>query len=278
MTARRVRVNGVELFVDERGSGPPIVFSHGLLWSGRMFEPQVAALSSRYRCISYDHRGQGRSQMPRERTIEIETVTRDAIALIETLGAAPCHFVGLSMGGFVGMRIAARRPELVRSLVLLATAADPEPRQNLPKYRILNAISRLGLLRWVASRVAPIMFGQSFLDDPARSAEREALLGELARLPRRTYRAVNGVLARAGVENEVGQIRCPTLIVRGREDRAISEARALALHQATPGSELVLLERGGHTLTLEEPEAVTDELVRFLTNVERSEAQPEQRS
>ena len=54
-------VDGVELHYEERGQGPPIVFSHGLLWSGAMFAEEVAALSTRYRCITYDHRGQGRS-------------------------------------------------------------------------------------------------------------------------------------------------------------------------------------------------------------------------
>lgn len=259
-----MKIGGLDLFVEERGAGPPVLFSHGLLWSGRMFAPQIAALSARYRCISYDHRGQGKSDIPPERTIEIETVTEDAIALIEALHIAPCHFVGLSMGGFVGMRIAARRPELVRSLSLLETAADPEPVENLGKYRALNAMARLGLMRFVSAKVLPIMFGQSFLDSPERAAEREALIDELRNHPRRIYRAVNGVIHRRGVEAELANIRCPTLIVRGDEDRAIALERVLAMHRALPGSELVRLPRGGHTVTLEEPELVNQVLARFL--------------
>ena len=266
-----MKIRGIELHVEDRGSGPPILFSHGLLWSARMYAPQVAALSSRYRCIAYDHRGQGRSEIPPERTIEIETVTDDAIALIEKLGIAPCHFVGLSMGGFVGMRIAARRPELVKSLSLLETAADEEPAKNLPKYRVLNTVTRLGLLRLVADRVMPIMFGDSFLEDPARRAERDRLVQELRGNRRRIYRAVNGVLTRKSVAEELGRIRCPTLVVHGEEDRAIAKQRALALHAGIAGSELVLLPRGGHTITLEEPEAVTDELSRFIDQVELSQ-------
>jgi 3-oxoadipate enol-lactonase len=259
-----LRIDGVELFVEERGSGPPVLFSHGLLWSGRMYAPQIAALCSRYRCIAYDHRGQGRSETPPERTIEIETVYRDTVALIEALGIAPCHFVGLSMGGFVGMRLAARRPELVRSLVLLETAADAEPRQNLPKYRVLNAIARLGLLGAVAGRVAPIMFGQTFLRDTTRSAERRSYTRALAQNRRRIYRAVNGVLSRHGVEQELAAIRCPTLVVWSAEDRAIARTRAEALHRGIAGSELTILPRGGHSVTLEEPELVSEVLSRFL--------------
>ncbi|HET9451382.1 MAG TPA: alpha/beta hydrolase, partial [Aggregicoccus sp.] len=98
-------VNGTQLYYeDSGGEGEPVVFSHGLLWSSQLFAPQVQALRARYRCIAYDHRGQGRSAKPPGRSVDIETVYEDAVALIETLGVASCHFVGLSMGGFVGMR------------------------------------------------------------------------------------------------------------------------------------------------------------------------------
>src|SRR5690606_29606523 len=112
----------------------------------------------------------------------------DALALLEHLHAAPCHFVGLSMGGFVGMRIAARHPSLLRSLSLLATAADAEPAANLPRYRLLNSIVRRLGPRPVSSRVMPIMFGPSFLNDPARAAERERWRAELARNRRTIHR------------------------------------------------------------------------------------------
>src|SRR6185312_6315936 len=107
-----IKVNGVELFYKESGSGPEaIVFSHGLLMDHTMFEHQRAAFDSRYRVIAYDHRGQGQSADPGS-GYDMETVAQDAADLIKSLHAAPCHFAGLSMGGFVGMRLAARHPEL----------------------------------------------------------------------------------------------------------------------------------------------------------------------
>jgi 3-oxoadipate enol-lactonase len=110
-----IRTNGTDLwYEDTGGSASAILFSHGLLLSTRQFDPQVTALRDRYRCIAYDHRGQGRSALSKLRSIDMETLTADAIALIEALGLAPVHFCGHSMGGFVGMRLAARRPELVR--------------------------------------------------------------------------------------------------------------------------------------------------------------------
>ncbi|MBF6592693.1 MAG: alpha/beta hydrolase [Ktedonobacterales bacterium] len=98
-------VNGARLYYEEHGAGPEtILFAHGLLWSGRMFDAQVAALRDRYRCVTFDFRGQGQSEVTRG-GYDMETLTEDTAALIATLGAAPCHFAGLSMGGFVGLRL-----------------------------------------------------------------------------------------------------------------------------------------------------------------------------
>ncbi len=144
-----VGVDGVELHYSERGEGPPIVFSHGLLWSGTMFDDEIAALSSRYRCIAYDHRGQGRSASS-PTPYDMERLTDDAAALIEKLGAAPCHFVGLSMGGFVGMRLAARRPALLKTLTLIETAADGEPRAE--RAQVSRAVAGGALHRPQAGR------------------------------------------------------------------------------------------------------------------------------
>lgn len=142
------RVNGAELHhTDEGSGGEPILFLHGLLWNGEMFRAQIDALKSRHRCVALDFRGQGKSEVTRD-GYDMETLFADAAALIEALGIAPCHVVGLSMGGFIAMRLAARRPELVRSIALLETSADPEPAENVPKYKRLNLVARwLGLGR-----------------------------------------------------------------------------------------------------------------------------------
>ncbi len=259
-----MRIRGVDLFVEEKGEGPAVVFSHGLLWSGEMFRAQVEALSDRYRCITYDHRGQGRSEMPPERTIEIETVYEDAVALIEKLDVAPCHFVGLSMGGFVGIRLAARRPDLLRSVVLMDTAADAEPTDNVGRYRMLNLVTRLGGLPLVAGQVVPIMFGKTFLEDPARASLREEWIGKLKALPRRVYRATNGVISRRSVEQELSKIEIPTLVLHGEEDVAIARPRCDRLVDGISGAKLVTIPRAGHTATVEEPDAVNAALAEFL--------------
>src|SRR5579863_10129349 len=94
------QANGVQLYYEAHGAGPEtIVFAHGLFWSGEMFAAQVAAFQDRYRCVTFDFRGQGQSEMTPD-GYDMETLTEDAAALIRQSGLAPCHFAGLSMGGF----------------------------------------------------------------------------------------------------------------------------------------------------------------------------------
>jgi pimeloyl-ACP methyl ester carboxylesterase len=260
-----VLVDGCDLHVDDTGGdGHPVVFSHGLLLSGDMFRAQVDALRGRYRCVSYDHRGQGRSAVPAGRAITIEQCYEDAVALIERLRLAPCHFVGLSMGGFVGMRLAARRPDLVRSLVLLDTSADPEPAENVPRYRRLNLVARWLGVGLVAGRVMPILFGRSFLADPARAAERREWRARLAGNRRAIHKAVTGVIERPGVYDELSRVRAPTLVAVGEEDVATVPARAERLHAAIAGSVLARIPRAGHSSTIENPGEVNRLLAEFL--------------
>ena len=257
-------VDGVELHYDERGSGPAVVFSHGLLWSGAMFDAQVAALSSSYRCIAYDHRGQGRSATSPE-PYDMERLTADAATLIEKLGATPCHFVGLSMGGFVGMRLAARRPELVRTLTLVESAADGEPRWNVPKYRAMALVARRFGFRPLAGAVMKIMFGRTFLGDATRAELRARLRAELVALdPARTEAALDAVIRRRPILDELARIRLPVQVLHGDEDRAIVLPRARQMAQAIAGARLVVIPRAGHTSSVEEPDAITRALRAFF--------------
>ncbi|MDX1657199.1 MAG: alpha/beta fold hydrolase [Nitriliruptorales bacterium] len=261
----RIEINGTRLYYEDTGSGDETVFfSHGLLWDGRMFGPQVEALSDRYRCITYDHRGQGRSEVPTESSIPMDLLAADAAALIEALDAAPCHFVGLSMGGFTGMRVAARRPDLVRSLVLMETSARPEEPQNRVKYRLLAQAARLAGTGPLTGQVMPIMFGQTFLDDPSRAPEREQWKTILAGNRKDIYKAVNGVIERGNVEVEVARIEVPTLVMVGEEDVAQPPEESELLASAIPDAKLVRIPRAGHTSTIEEPAFVNQELQQWL--------------
>jgi 3-oxoadipate enol-lactonase len=267
-----IEVNGTRLYYVDTGpgtSGETIAFSHGLLWGTELFEAQVEALRKTYRCIAWDHRGQGQSDPDLTREcIGIELVWQDAVALLEALETGPVHFCGLSMGGFVGMRMAARRPDLVRSLMLLETSSEREPVENLKKYRLMIAAVKL-LGTWaVKKQVLPIMLGKSILADPSRKAE-VARYADLMSRRRDGWRACNGVIDRGDIHAELSRITCPTLVVVGDEDVATVPAKAEKIASAIRGAKLVRIPRAGHSSTVEEPRAVTQALTSFLSSLSR---------
>lgn len=260
--------DGSSLHYDDSGSEKPVVlFSHGLLFDSEMFAAQAEALAADYRVIRYDHRGQGRSDESKLRCIDMGTLTADAIELIEKLGVAPVHFVGLSMGGFVGMRIAARRPELIRSLALLDTSADPEPEENIGQYKAMNAFVRLFGTRLLVGKVMRILFGATFLSDPARGRERERWKQHLRGLSPSIWRAVNGVIERESVLAELARIRAPTLVLVGAEDVATVPLKSERIQERVAGSKMVMIRGAGHSSTVEEPAAVTAAIQEFLHGI-----------
>jgi 3-oxoadipate enol-lactonase len=259
-------VNGAHLYYEEHGGGPQtVIFAHGLLWSGQMFAQQVDVLQQRFRCITFDWRGQGQSEVTRA-GYDMESLYADTLALIDALGIKACHFVGLSMGGFIGMRLAARRPDIVTSLILLGTSADPEPAANIPKYRMLNLVGRWLGFGLVAAQVMPIMFGQKFLGDPTRSGLREEWRRRMLANHRiGITQATAGVITRRGIADQLHTIRAPTLILVGDQDVATPPAVAQRIHARIPQSQLAIIPGAGHTSTVEEPEAVNAAILAFLS-------------
>jgi pimeloyl-ACP methyl ester carboxylesterase len=261
-----LRVNGTELYYEDTGGrGPAILFSHGLFWDSSLFAPQIRALKFRYRCVAYDHRGQGQSADSDLRVIDMDTLFADAVALIVALELEPVHVCGLSMGGFVAMRLGARRPDQVRSLLLLDTSADPEPRENAFKFRLGNWFARcFGTGPLLVDATMPMMFGKSTLGDPARTAERDAWRRHLRSNRPSLWRAVNGVIERPSVYHELSRITAPTLVMVGEEDTVTVPAKAERIAAAIAGAELVRIPRAGHIVTLEQPQAVTRAIGGFL--------------
>lgn len=265
-----VEVNGAKINIEDteapvgRPDAATVVFGHGLLFSGRMFDDQVDRLASRYRCVTIDWRGQGRSPAAAG-GYDMDTLADDAAAVIHDLALGKVHYVGLSMGGFVGMRLAARRPELIRSLSLLDTSAGPEDPEKVGQYRLLAKIYGLFGLGPVKSRVKPLMFGPTYLASPRSGPQVEAWTNEVNAAKRSGMKkAIYGVTDRDPIADELGNVIAPTLVVVGADDVATPIAKAEALHKLIPGSRLEIVPDAGHSSTIEQPDAISDLLEAFI--------------
>jgi len=254
-----VTVNGAQVHIDDTGGdGLAVVFGHGLLFSGRMFAAQVERLRDRYRCVTIDWRGQGRSPAA-SGGYDMDTLADDAAAIIESLDAGPVHYVGLSMGGFVGIRLGARRPDLIRTLSLLDTSAGPEDPEKVSKYRLLAKVYRVVGMKPVRGQVEPIMFGPTFLSDPASAPHVQDWLRVLADVNRKGMQhAIYGVTDREPVTDLLGSITAPTLVVVGADDVATPIGKAETLRDGITGARLEIVPDSGHSSTIEQPEALAD--------------------
>ena len=263
-----INVNNADIYYEDSAPNdtqkPVIVFAHGLLWSSQMYEKQVAYFKSDYRCIAFDFRGQGQSQITKS-GYDMESLTEDTLGLLAALEVDKCHFVGLSMGGFVAQRIAIKHPERLLSLTLLETSADPEDPKNVPQYRkLVKAIRWLGIKR-VSNKVMPIMFGSTFLADKLRKSDRKQWLTMLqGNRKGGVIKATTGVIERTGTYEQLSEITTPTLIIVGDEDAATPYAKSERMHFAIAGSKLAVIKGAGHTSTVEEPDQVNRVLNELL--------------
>ena len=121
----KTTANGIEInyALDGPADAPVVTMSHSLAAHRGMWEPQMAALAGDYRVLRYDTRGHGGTQVTAG-GYDFDTGADDVAALLEALGIARTHFVGLSMGGMVGMGLGLRYPGILRSLALCDTMSE----------------------------------------------------------------------------------------------------------------------------------------------------------
>lgn len=266
----QIKVNGIKLFYSEQGSGDEtIIFGHGLLMDNSMWDLVAPQFADHYRVICFDFRGQGNSKNP-GRDFSIDSLVEDTAAFIQALSNKPVHYVGLSMGGMVGMPLAARYPKLLRSLVLLDTSAQAEPWFNKIKYAVMTLIVKLFGVKPLVPSMLPLMFGKSFLRNPVNQELISHWKQKLLALKKTILGPVSGVTKRRDVTPELVNIVCPTLVVVGDEDKTtvVSCAKNIAAHIA--GSQLKIIPQCGHTSALEKPEQVITLMKDFYSKFDQA--------
>lgn len=249
-------VHGARLFyTDSGGDGAPVVLGHGYLMTLSLWDRLVGPLvEAGYRVVRLDWRGQGGSDVTAG-GYDPWDLGADALGLLDGLSIERFHYVGHSMGGYVGYRLALRAPDRVASLVQVGTAAEADGGAKLRQYTVLLWALRVLGYGAVLDRVLPILYGPAYLADPDRQRD----VGEQVRRIRsnsRTgvFRAGRGIFDRDSVEGRLGQIEAPTLVVTGEHDRPHPPEASRADADRLPNAEFAVLEDVGHTPPEEAPE------------------------
>jgi 2-succinyl-6-hydroxy-2,4-cyclohexadiene-1-carboxylate synthase len=270
-----VAVNGIDLNYRDVGEGQAVVLVHGFTGNSRNWALTVPALRDRFRCVSVDLRGHGVSSKPtQQEDYTLETMAEDVVALLDHLGITECVLVGHSMGGMVSQYVTLSRLELVKALVLVDTAAEV-PRTLLYTDRI-NERQRM-------VEVAKTQGMEAVFDEQLKlNPQREMLESNPAFM--QTWReqflmtsadayahCAHGMATRGSLLEELGSVESPTLVVCGEWDEPFVDP-SHRMHEAIPGSELVIIEGAGHSPQIETPEKFNEVLQGFLAKV----AQPAQ--
>jgi len=254
---------GVPIYFEERGAGPPVILGHSFLCSGQMWREQVPALAAKFRVINPDLRGHGRSGEV-ARPFTLYDALSDAIAVLDELGIARAIWCGLSIGGMVALRAALVHPDRVAGLVLLDTDAGRETTRRRLKYRAMGAGVRVLGLRPFLAPITRLMFGATTRRENAQLiAEWRTQLAGI-HVPS-ALRCLEALIRRDSMLDRLHEISVPALVLVGEEDRSLPVALSRRIHNRLRHSSFGLISNAGHLSPLERPAQVTDAILGFLT-------------
>ena len=277
-----IKINGVNLHVEETGSGDSIVFVHEFGGDTRSWQPQVEYFSSRYRCITFNARGYPPSDVPEEESLYGQQIaTNDLKSVLDALDIERAFVVGLSMGAYTGLMFAMQHPERVRSLIFASggSGAYPDTRQqfladsNALADKMLQADSvDVSGLSSGPSRVQLQNKNHKVWEQFAAHFSEHSAVGSAYTL--RHVQAERPSLY--DLMDDLRAITTPTLLVVGDEDESCLDVN-LYLKRTMPYSGLSILPKSGHLLNLEEPEhfnALLDEFFQTVTAGQWSRRDP----
>jgi pimeloyl-ACP methyl ester carboxylesterase len=267
-----VPVNGVKLYVTEKGEGFPIVFVHEFAGNANSWAPQFRRLSRKYRCIAYNSRGYPPSDVPHEDLFGQEFQLGDLGGLLDALNIEKAHIVGLSMGAYTGLVYAMRNPGRVYGLVAASggSGSDPKIREAFAKDARTRADRMLTSWADVVKEMttAPARL-QLKRKDPKGYDRFVRDMNEAS--PRGSAFTMRKVQAERpslyGMEAELRAMTTPTLLIAGDEDEACIDVN-IFLKRNMPSAGLAMMPKAGHLVNLEDPAAFNTLIEGFLEQVE----------
>ena len=258
----QVRVNGVNLYYEFHGpeDGELLILNNGVFMNTASWLFQLPELSKRYRVLTYDMRGQGKSDHP-ESEYSLELHGEDLAALMDALKVGKAHMVGTSYGGELNLVMGIRYPERCHSLTIITSVSHSDP--------LLAAM----IGRWVlAAKMGdgPLFFRLIYADVYSENF----LVGRPDLIPMAEQRYAQLDLpaaarlcesfARFNVTADLGKIKAPTCIASAELDMLKPRKYGKIMHQAIAGSEFHLIPGAGHVAVLEKAAEVNTIILGFL--------------
>lgn len=263
-----VSLTDAEIAYEVAGEGAPVVFLQGVGLAGRAWQPQVAALSASYRCVTIDNRGIGGSHGDTSQ-LSVELMARDAWAVLDALGLEQVHLVGHSLGGVIIQRMALLALPRVKSLCFMCTFAGGQDLRR-PPARLLwyGARSRIGSANMRRRAFARLVLPDAYIEQHGSDASialLESAFGRsLAEPP-----AITDLQLRALREhdqrNQLARLgHIPTLVLSGKLDPIARHASNVALARLVGTARHQVWSHASHALPVQLPGPVNDALATHL--------------
>jgi 2-succinyl-6-hydroxy-2,4-cyclohexadiene-1-carboxylate synthase len=264
-----ITVDGLRWEVRSRGQGTPLLLLHGFTGRGTAWEPHTSAFAHRFRVITPDVPGHGRSGIPSEPSrAGVERTAGDLASILEREGWQPAHVLGYSLGARIALRLAIDHPSAVRSLVLespspgLATAAERRDRRAADEARAI-ALERDGIDVFVdAWEREPVFASQASLPRATAARLRQTRLRNRPAGLAASLRGA-GQGAMEPLFDRLAEVVAPTLVIAGALDPA-GRSRAEVVAAGIPGARLEVIASAGHAPHLETPTRFRSSVLAFL--------------
>lgn len=258
----RINIGEINLNYKEQGKGEAILFIPGMMGLLEAWEFQLEYFSSRYRCISFDHRGTGESDKPRD-AYSTQRVANDAIALLDKLGVEKAHVVGTSTGGCVLQILALDHPRRLLTATFnntWTTADEYIRRVQTFRQRIAQSYGPEAYVEFSSLwTCGPLQFRHGWDELQRLEARQKQTIAPVEVLVGRLQMSIDhNRLA------ELGRITVPSLIIGTRDDSTVPAYFSEDLAAAIRGSELVILEEGGHYSYRHHPEGFNTAFQGFI--------------
>ena len=261
----KITANGISVnyTLDGPATAPVVTLSHSLAADLAMWDPQMKALTAKYRVLRYDTRGHGATDAPAG-AYTLAQLAEDAKALLQALGIPRTHWIGLSMGGMIGQILALSSPGLFQSLALCDTSSRvPAEARPLWQERIktaetqgMDSLVEPTIGRWFT---APFREARKDVVDPVRTRIRTT--------NPHGYAGCCAAIATLDLTDKISAVKVPTLIVVGEEDLGTPVAASRAIQGQIAGSQLEIIKSAAHLSNLEQPEEFTRIITSFLARV-----------
>ncbi|MBF0286912.1 MAG: alpha/beta fold hydrolase [SAR324 cluster bacterium] len=257
-----ITIDNIQLYYDIQGEGEPLLFINGLGGSTQDWQAQVDYFSKEYQVITFDIRGQGKSDAP-PGPYSISLFAEDSAKLIQALEVGPVHVVGISMGGMIAFQMVVDFPNLVKSLVIVNSGAQVVFNKWRERFLFWQ---RKWIVRLMGMQRLGKFLSKHLLPGPEREKLRKGMTARWGKNNKKAYLDSLQAFIGWSVMDQLNEIDCPILVIAADQDYTPLSFKEEYVAKI-PQARLVVMEGSRHLTPMEHPNQFNQVLIDFLSDV-----------